>query len=201
MTDDIGQQALRETAHQLADALSTFESVLLHADVQNHPHSQFAARSRSLGAYLKSALRVADDQAYPQSFAMLRIALEHHVVDRLLFLADRHEQIIDNVDAVTWRSWEPSRPPGATSWKRTKGGKVRIVWPGVRIHDHDGNDAGQIISIYYQWWTTYDPFAAGDRDRIALGHPVDPDELHRHVLLQHEIWRYALAWRNPEGEP
>ena len=53
---------------------------------------------------LDAALNLLDSDAYPACFSVLRSALEHHVVDLLLFLGDRYQQVFTGVSAGDWMS-------------------------------------------------------------------------------------------------
>lgn len=195
MTDELGQRALMEKSHELADLLMKCEALLEHGDIHYWQHSLFAGRAASLGLYLRSAISLADQHAYPQAFAMLRSSLEHQVFDRLLFLADRYELLTDPVDDETWKRWEASRPPDLIEWTRRPNGRVRALWSGVRVDGSDGEEPGQILSAYYKWLQDYDPFVATDRERMALGYPPDEEES-RYVSVEREIWQTALAWQH-----
>jgi hypothetical protein len=57
-------------------------------DVSYGQHYEFAMRARWLSYVLDAALNLLGSDAYPACFSVLRSALEHHVVDVLLFLGD-----------------------------------------------------------------------------------------------------------------
>jgi hypothetical protein len=197
MTDEIGQQELKVAANALVGQLSGCEAALDYGEVQHMHHTEFAGRVRSLGLYLRAALQLAGDYAYPQAFAMLRCAVEHRALDDLIFLGDRFEQVIEGVDNETWERWQTARSEEITQWKRT-GRRVRIVWPGLRVRDANGADTGYTLSIYYRWWKQYDPIAIAPRafDSVASGFPARRAEMADYEAIQREIWSKSLAWQN-----
>ena len=52
-------------------------------------HIDFTDRTEALERHLRSALLVADSGSYFSALALTRTGLEHHLLDRLLLLADR----------------------------------------------------------------------------------------------------------------
>src|SRR5216683_4301646 len=61
-------------------------------------HYDFADRALSLEGYLSSSLSLAFVGSYMPAFALLRSALEHQLVDQLLFLARRYKRQATGVE-------------------------------------------------------------------------------------------------------
>ncbi len=199
MTDEKAQRALRTASQDLNETLARSAARLEHLnDVDHYQHSVFAQRAESLGRYLRAAVSLSEQLLYPQAFALLRSALEHHFLDRLLFFANRYEQVTDPVDEDTWRTWQQAPPIGVIDWTRQANGRVRITWRGVVVDGEGSADSPQVLSIYYLWLQEYDPFAvhAADLDRVAAGHPVEREDSETYAASQRDIWRDALSWRN-----
>ncbi len=198
MTDDRGQVLLRDAARCLIDRLLDCEAALRpRGEVQHMQHTEFAWRARLLGMCLDSALAAASAQHYPTALALLRTALEHQVFDRLLFLASRHVQVIEDVSDEVWARWQGERPAFLHDWERLSNNRVRAVWRGARVIDEKGQFQ-HFLSIYYKWWKEYEPLAAPDRDaaKLASGHVERPTERSAFARSQREIWRDVLAWGN-----
>src|SRR6185369_9081606 len=111
-----------------------------------------------------SAVALANNFAYPQAFTLLRSALEHHLLDKLIFLADRFQTLTEPIDDRTWDDWQSARPSTVLDWRRQPNGRVQIVWHGVQAEAEPGSTALATLSIYYGWWQEFDPFAVPARD-------------------------------------
>lgn len=198
MTDESSQTSLWSAVRRITSHLLGCESSLRpRAGVQYIQHDEFARRVRLLGMFLHTALRAAVDHEYPAALALLRPALEHRVFDRLLFLASRHQQVIDGVTNEVWERWQREPPEFLIEWERLPRDRVRAVWRGPRVVGEKG-ELLYFLSIYYRWWKKYDPLAVPDHDaeNIAVGHPESPTSRSAHARTQREMWRDVLAWKN-----
>lgn len=63
-------------------------------------HMDHAERTRQLTAHLRAALLLSRANQYPSALVVIRSALEHHLMDRLVFLANRDLRIIPKVKKV-----------------------------------------------------------------------------------------------------
>lgn len=65
-------------------------------------HGDHADRARQLAEHLRAAMAASEDHRYPSALIVVRAALEHHLMDRLVFLATRHVETYGGVgkDAV-----------------------------------------------------------------------------------------------------
>ena len=82
--------------------LANFRSFVVPRGVQHMQHDDFAERALSLSLYLKTALGLAGQDQYLPAFAVIRSALEHHLTDRLLFLARLYLQFFEKVSQATY---------------------------------------------------------------------------------------------------
>ena len=71
---------------------------LLHGEVHHFIHTEFAERARSLGLYLSAAMALIRQDSYGPALALIRISLEHRLVDSLIFLGRRYVQVFQDVD-------------------------------------------------------------------------------------------------------
>lgn len=151
-----------------------------------------------MSIYLDAGFNSAESNLYPPAFAMLRAALEHHLFDRLLFLADRFEQDYQGVSEATWEQWQRNRPDKVLEWEWTPGkdGTVHVVWQGPYVMGAQAEDTYP-LSIYYHYLERYDALhiPIKEFDSITVGHPVSKEDAQRIALAQKEIWRKALVWK------
>lgn len=192
-------KSILSAAQVLIDDLQGCDARLqLVSDVQYWHHNQLAERALGLSLHLDAALRLAKDELYISSFAVLRTALEHRLFDRLLFLANRFEQEVSGVDESTWQQWQTQKPKDVMKWERTGKDKVRIVWSGPQVRRAGSNDAEYTLSIYYHYLQQYDPFvfSGSKSEAIAMGHPLPRAEGDRLAKLQRQLWHEALSWKN-----
>ena len=107
-----------------------FEMLDLISDISNlvHPapegsvwmqHIEFADRSEELAEHLRSALLLSESRLFPSALAVTRTALEHHLLDRLLLLADRYEETIRPVDFTQIEQWEREHADKSALGQRT----------------------------------------------------------------------------------
>ncbi len=129
-------------------------------------HVDFAKRVRQLGNHLGAAMALSSDGCYPSAFVVIRAALEHHLMDRLLFLA-RHYLVTyhgigkDTVEAEYARLAalkSGDRPDIARYWWDDSG--MNVVVRGLHS-DRSKKGRGRILSPYYFYIDEFDPFTGG----------------------------------------
>lgn len=86
LNDDHG--TLPAHAHQLVERLDARTGISTGGTMHMH-HFDFAKRLRQLSNHLGAALSLSRDGYYPSALVVVRAALEHHLMDRLLSLT-RH---------------------------------------------------------------------------------------------------------------
>ncbi|WFE22715.1 hypothetical protein O7621_05075 [Solwaraspora sp. WMMD937] len=124
-------------------------------------HTDCADRVRNLGMYLQAALLQAQSNAYLSAFATLRTALEHMLVDHLVFSGARYIRVIRGVDDATWSEWQRKRAAAeeftdVIDWVRKKT-DVEITTEGLRSAPDDGGQS-YIISPHYFLLREYQPY-------------------------------------------
>jgi hypothetical protein len=85
MTRPDDHDTLPAHAERLLSRLET-----IHGDTSHMQHADHAKRVRQLGAHLRAVLLLGESYHYPSALVVVRAALEHHLMDRLIFLATRH---------------------------------------------------------------------------------------------------------------
>lgn len=129
-------------------------------------HHQFAERTEHLAGHLDSALTLADRARHRSALALARTALEHHLLDRLLLLADRYEEVVRPEDPALIAEWERDWEQRSEPWtkdvvavERTSNGKaLRLTRRGHTVT----GESGERISPYWVAMEHYNAF---------LGHP------------------------------
>lgn len=115
-------------------------------------HGEFARRTEQLAGHLEATLALAEEGRFPSAFAVARTALEHHLLDRLLLLADRYEEIVRPPDPELVEEWEQAWVQKTEQWTRDvvsvervrNGRALRLVRLGHKVRDDAGNVREQI---------------------------------------------------------
>ncbi len=167
-------------------------------DVTYAQHGDFAERAISLETYLASALERALAGAYMPAFALLRSALEHHLVDRLLFLADTYKTRIPKFKRTDYDSWHAdwqSGKPGTENiisleWKSKPSttGTVEVVRTGPHPTE------GQTVSIYYLLLQEFDPFVGRPDEQQFLVREFGPLGDHQQYAEEQRRVYGSLKW-------
>jgi hypothetical protein len=151
------------TAERLVAELAGQRARFEHRnDVEHAQHGEFTERARGQADQLRAAVMLAQSDLYAPAFGCLRIALEHMLVDHLVFLGKRVVQIIDGVDEDTWAEWNGQREAGESftaivSWSRTKKGSVEIIGVGVQSERSEGLEE-HFLSAHYFLLTQFQPY-------------------------------------------
>ena len=137
MTSTDGHDELEAAWERARSVLLEMPASLQFADTHYMDVSDKAERSKSLGLHLDGAVTTMRSQLYEPAFAVLRSALEHLVVDWLVFQGTSYVRRIPRVAPETWAQWQEARARGEDwtkqirDWNRTKQGDVRIVFEGL----------------------------------------------------------------------
>jgi len=191
--------ALLSTAECLVDELRGLRGRLQHAnDTEYAQHSDFANRARSLADYLNAAILLTRADAYAPAFANLRTALEHVLVDHLIFLGQRYIQIIIGVDAATWADWQRQRSSGeaftqALDWRRRRD-TVEITYEGLRS-EPDSDGESYILSPYYFLMKQYQPYWGPANAQAQFNSGLSDEEGERRFADENTlIYHTYLNW-------
>lgn len=142
-------------------------------------HADFADRALSLETYLSASLSLAIDGSYMPALAILRSALEHQLVDQLLFLARLYKrEIIDmpRADFDAWHQDWKSRKPGTETITRLRWaskatapiGTAEVVRTGIHQQGGKTGRFARALSIYWLVLRDYDPFVGAPWDQRFL---------------------------------
>lgn len=163
-------------------------------------HNDFAERALSLSLYLSSALDLSDRDQYLPGFAVLRSALEHHLTDRLLFLATRYKRVFVDVKKETYKEW-------MRAWQSKESGtesiisieyetnKMTVIRTGPHASDETGKRQRRAISIYYFLLRDFDPFVGKAQEQQHLSRGFSSLQ-HRieHATEQQHLYGRSLRW-------
>jgi hypothetical protein len=193
-------EALHSVATSLVAGLRDLESWLLHGDTEYIFHSDSAARCRSLGTYIGSALADAERDAYAPALALMRSAMEHVFIDKLVFLGQRYVQIFRYMDEETWAKWQQAREAGEawtldiTKWSRTRKGEVRVTREG--LHSKPAADGSQqTIGIHYFLLNEYSPFVGPPSIQEYFDDGLsETDERREYAERNKSMYEVYLKW-------
>jgi hypothetical protein len=193
--------ALLDAAHRLISHLRSFSDRMRPGEIDHAQHHEFAEQGVSLAIYLEGALRLAGAGLYPPAFGAVRSGMEHHALDRLLFLANRYRELISDVDDGTLADWqrrlsEGALSPDILSVERAGGAKVAIVRTGYHFQGQGMGPAAPTLSYLYHVLEEHDPFAGRPaiQEQLVGGYvgTLEPrvERARRHA----EVWRDNLRW-------
>jgi hypothetical protein len=171
--DDHG--TLPAHAERLLARLETLEDLSVHGRTSHMQHMDHARRTRQLADHLRAVLALSDAGRYPSALVVVRTALEHHLMDRLIFLASRYVETysvrkpdIPKEEARLARLQAGDRPDIARWWWDDSG--MNVVIRG--FHSAKSKKGrGQTISPYYFRVDDFDPFTGGKKHAARLASP------------------------------
>jgi len=181
------EQLEREHAGLLGEAeiivreLRGFASRVTGGSVLYWQHTEFCDRAAELADHLDAVTLLARRAMYASSFALLRTALEHHVIDYLLLLGRRHVQIYKDVGDyefdrlhAAWKAGE-KWSTSIESLERRKN-DVRVVRRGVPVRPEGSDGPGYEISVYYAVLDEHSPFVGPPHQQEYLDDGLTPLE-------------------------
>jgi hypothetical protein len=162
-----------------------------------------AGRARALSEHLRSALLLAQVDAYPSSFALLRVALEHQLLDELIFHGRQHLQVYEGVTPAMWQEWQRARSEGADwtndiidwHWTAKRGGTVRVTRKGLYSEpDEDGHRL--TMSVYYFLLQQFDPLCPprSEAETPFQGLPLKPEQAAQLADHNKALYDTYLRW-------
>lgn len=161
----------------LVGRLEGLRTLFLPARVGHHQHTVFAERSRLLAHQLRAAMLLSEHAHYAPAFVVIRTALEHHLVDRMLFLANRYLQVYPVKKAAV--ATEEARlaalragpRPDIVRWQM-KDGLMNVIVRGLYPQGSLGR--GRTVSPYYFVGDHYDPFTGRPKNVHQLAGAFQP---------------------------
>jgi hypothetical protein len=198
LRDDHGD--LASHAEVLLRRLDHLSGLFAPSEVAHDQHRQFAERCAVLSNQLSGALELSARSRYASALALMRTSLEHHLVDRLLFLADRWVIEIptkaENVLAEEARltALKAGKRPDFVGWRYEKvPGIIDLTIRGVFKEGSVGR--GMTVSPYFFWIDHYSPFAIKKRvaPHVAMGFR-DPDSMQKWAKESKNEWDRHFAY-------
>jgi hypothetical protein len=173
-TDDHGSLPLH--AERMLSRLARIEDISFHGRTMHMQHMDHAKRARQLAHHLRGAMLLNDAHHYASALVVIRAALEHHLLDRLIFLANRYVVTYTGVKKVDVPSWNAKlkaaqagdQPDIAWWWWDNTG--MNVVHRGLHSA-RSRKGRGQTISSYYFQIDNYDPFAGPKQHAARLAAP------------------------------
>jgi len=116
-------------------------------------------RTSLLGVQLQTALDLEAIRSYPAAFSVVRTALEHHLIDRLIVVGHRWRQEVKvpppkDPDQYENELQDAEKAGTIVSFERTSKRRFLVV----RTAPHFENEPDQWISTYSGWAEHYNPF-------------------------------------------
>lgn len=190
-------RALLDSATALIRDLKEFRARLRpNAGVAHAQHFDLA-----LSLYLGPALDLAFSGDYLPAFAVLRSAPEHHLTDRLLFLADRYKRVLTDVKKATYEQWEADRKSKKSGTEgivklEWKDGTVVMIRTGLHPTGGKKGRGATTISIYYFLLQEFDPFIGHPKQQAHLAREFASVEQHTTYAKEQQIlYRQNLSWQ------
>ncbi len=167
-------------------------------------HTEFAERTEHLAGHFGGVLEAADGARFPSALSVARTALEHHVIDRLLLLADRYVEVVRPDDPADVDQWERDWVAKSEAWtrdvesiERTRDGKaLRLVRSGHSVRD-DAGDERERISPYWVTLEHHDAFLGHPNLQSQIVRPFDdPDERVKWAQRNQALYAAYLKWNS-----
>ena len=165
-------------------------------------HVQFAERTQDLADHLRAALVVAESALFPSALALTRTALEHHLLDRLVLLADRYEETIRPPDPAMIDQWVREFDARSEAWTRNVTSitptndrrAVKVVRMGYKVAGGDGV-VKEHISPYWVALENYDAFAGHPDHQASTARPFSTvEELEAWARENQALYSAFLRW-------
>ena len=167
-------------------------------------HGQFAERTEHLAIHLAGIVVLAEDGRFTSSMAVTRTALEHHIIGRLLLLADRYVDTVGPEDPALIDQWEADWETKTEPWTREvvsiervrKGRALRLVRVGHKVRDDAGEEREQ-ISPYWLALEQYDAFLGHPHTQCHIVQPFDElDDRLEWAARNQALYGAFLRWRS-----
>ncbi len=194
--DDHGD--LPDHAVRLLERLETIRSRFVFGRVGHDQHNKYAERAGLLAEHLKAALLLSEHRRYAPALVAVRTGLEHHLADRLLFLANRYLQVYPvkkaGVAAEETRlaALQAGPRPDIARWGM-KDGRMNVVVRGLYPTGSLGR--GATLSPYYFVGDEYDPFTGRPKNIHRLAGAFQPiGERRRWAEQARSVWQSLFVY-------
>jgi hypothetical protein len=167
-------------------------------------HYDFADRAAALGDHLAGARLLVEPQFYASAFVLVRTALEHYVLDHLLFLGRRHVQVFQGVDDHEYEKLVEAVGSKEMEWaraidvvKRTKNGVRLIRNRGLRVQSPGSTEPGYELSFYFAVFEEHSPFMGPPSHQPYLDDGLSPPGSQEEWALHNKlIYSNYLRWES-----
>ncbi len=192
-TDDHG--ALPRHAERLVRRLEALDGQGPPDGTTHMQHLDFAKRAKQLADHLRAVTQLSEGHRYPSALVVVRAALEHHLMDRLILLANRYVETYGGIarddvakEEARLAALQAGERPDIERWWWDDSG-MNVVVRG--IHSARAKKGrGSTISPYYFRIDEFDPFTGGKKHAAELASPFWK-KAHRREWAD----RAATTWR------
>lgn len=199
--DEIGR--LERATADLVDVLLGFDQRMRPlGDTSYVMHGDYSARAESLGRYLHSAQILAEKSLYSPAFAVLRCALEHHLVDHLFLMATRYVLEGHGVSREKYEEWDRQWQEGAPGTETIESmewqsGHLRLIREGPFVNSQSGERLYP-TSIYYSYLENFNPFVGLPDEQADIEDSPwrDVETLEQQAEEHRRIWHEAFKWKS-----
>lgn len=193
-TDDHG--ALPGHAERLLRRLEALDGQAPPGASTTHmQHLDYAKRARQLADHLRGVIELSDAHRYPSALVLVRAALEHHLMDRLIFLANRYVETYGGIgkedvakEEARLAALQAGERPDIERWWWDDSGMNVVIRGLHKARSKKGR--GTTISPYYFRIDEFDPFTGGKKHAAELASPFWK-KAHRREWAEHA----AVTWR------
>lgn len=200
LLDDHGP--LLHAAESIIRELQGFETRMRPGEVHHMQHSDFAARTRHLSLHLGAVHMLVQHELYPSAFALLRTALEHHLLDHLVFLGRRYVQVFEGVSDEQWKQLMSDYESGAPGVRticepprRSRKGRVTIVREGLYSRGDNPEASDYTVSPVYFVLQQYQFLTGRPSDQEFLDDGLlDVERRVEQTRRQKALWDQYLTW-------
>lgn len=161
-------------AERLLRRVESLHAQSVHGRSVHMQHVDHAKRAQQLAEHLRGVLALSD--GHRGALALVRAALEHHLMDRLVFLATRHIETYGGIkkpqvaaEEARLASLQRTRPDLERWWWDESSG-MNVVWRGYHSN-RSKKGRGQLISPYYFRIDDFDPFTGGKKHAAKVASP------------------------------
>jgi hypothetical protein len=194
--DDHG--TLPAHAERMVRRLETIERLTVHGEREQMQHMDHAKRVGQLAHHLRAALLLSDARYYPSALVVIRSALEHHLMDRLILLATRHIVVVKGARRTDSEDWnaklaalQAANGPDLVAWFWDSVG-LNLVYRGLHSQ-RSKKGRGQTISSWYFAAGSYDPFAGPKEHAGRLAAPFwQKQQAQQRAEESAATWRYMF---------
>jgi hypothetical protein len=195
-TDDHG--SLPAHAERMLTRLELIEDLTVPGDTAHMQHMDHAKRVRQLAQHLRAVLLLSETRHYPSALVVMRSALEHHLMDRLIFLATRYIVVYTTVKKKDVPSWNvklaaarAGDQPDIATWFWDQSG-MNVVHRGIHS-SKSKKGRGQTMSSYYFQVDDFDPFVGPKKHAGRLAAPFwERKHLQQWAEQSASAWRYLF---------